>query len=162
MTDHAQHVVPPTTETHEPAPVREIRVHGVGGAQHARMLGVSSDAHVVIVDKLPSGTTIVRRKRVIDDQVVGFSWGELTSGSAPKALWVLLLPLSFANLAGWGVAGKYPRAQRFVVHVLAGIATLATCSGSRTCGSIFSHPSGADACVALVLFRQAESASTLF
>jgi hypothetical protein len=119
--------------------MRELRIHGVGGPSHSRMLGVRSDADVVTEKRLIEGiageatrtqkanyVTIVRRKLIADDGVRGFSWGELTSGSLRKALWVLLLPLSLVNVAGWGAAGggKCNRVQRFLVHVLALLTTL--------------------------------------
>src|SRR2546430_3912494 len=31
----------------------------------------------------------------------GYSWGSLTSGAAARALWLLLLPFMFANVALW-------------------------------------------------------------
>lgn len=125
----------------------ELRVHGVGGPNHARMLGVASDADVFVEKRVgladigqqestaePSRTdakrvTIVRRKLPMtnwhrqDDGVRGFSWGELTSGSFSKALWVLLLPLSLTNLAGWAVSGKWKQTQRLIAHALAFLAT---------------------------------------
>ncbi len=37
----------------------------------------------------------------VHDSVSAFHWGGLTSANRLTALWVLLLPFSFANLAGW-------------------------------------------------------------
>jgi hypothetical protein len=75
----------------------EIRVHGVGGTSPESLLG----------DLAPT--------RVAGDRVAGFfrtrdsrgrhreaySWGGLTSRSRTRALWALLLPSMFANMAGW-------------------------------------------------------------
>lgn len=75
----------------------EIRVHGVGGTPPTALLG----------DRAPT--------RVAGDRVAGFyrttpaagrnreaySWGGLTSLSPTRALWALLLPAMFANMAGW-------------------------------------------------------------
>lgn len=75
----------------------EIRVHGVGGTSPESLLG----------DLEPT--------RVAGDRVAGFfrtrdargrhreaySWGGLTSRSRTRALWALLLPSMFANMAGW-------------------------------------------------------------
>lgn len=80
--------------------VTEIRVHGVGGATPEAMLeqtGVQQAA----------GDTIAGffRGAVGPDgrAVEAYSWGGLTARSRSRAFWVLLLPFSLVNLAGWMV-----------------------------------------------------------
>src|SRR5262249_25667435 len=36
-----------------------------------------------------------------DRRIEGYSWGGLTSRSASRALWVLMLPFALANVSGW-------------------------------------------------------------
>ena len=38
--------------------------------------------------------------------VEGFSWGGLTSGSAKRALWLLLIPFLLVNVAHWALPGR--------------------------------------------------------
>jgi hypothetical protein len=87
-------LIPPATDL---SGLTEIRVHGVGGTPPESLLG----------DLAPT--------RVAGDRVAGFyrttdaagrhreaySWGGLTSRSPTRALWALLLPAMFANMAGW-------------------------------------------------------------
>jgi hypothetical protein len=106
--------------------MQELRIHGVGAPSHSRLLGVSTEAEVAT--EQPRSTAkraavIIRRKQDVDDGVRGFAWSGLTSGSASKALWVLRLPLSLVNVAGWAVAGRFRNAQRGLIHVLAGVTT---------------------------------------
>ncbi len=78
--------------------VTEIRVHGVGGTSPVSMLG-RSDLVQVAGDEI-SGfyrSTETEAGRTIE----AYSWGGLTASSASRALWVLLLPFSLVNIAGW-------------------------------------------------------------
>ncbi|RJN31416.1 hypothetical protein [Nesterenkonia natronophila] len=104
--------------------IREFRVHGVGGSPGASMLGVPPEDTVVIQQG--------RRTRVIaragDRRVEGYDWGRLTTDSPLQPLWVLLLPFTLINVAGWAhgefSAGRLRlRATRWAVHVSAGLLT---------------------------------------
>ena len=99
---------PPT----DPSPVGlELRIHGVHGTTPEAMLGVPS-----VVQVAGDGLTGVFRSE--DGEVPyrdlgsgpvveAYSWGKLTSGVGgafgwlKRALWLLLLPFSLANLAYW-------------------------------------------------------------
>ncbi len=85
--------------------VTELRVHGVGGTTPEDMLG---DPHPVQVagDRLAG---FFRRGDVGGRHVEAYSWGGLTSRSALRVLWLLLLPFTLANLAGWMLRGEVAR-----------------------------------------------------
>ena len=119
----------------------EVRVHGVGGPQAAKILGVldDTDVEVLVPPALPppSGATgpappvhlfadaksrVVRR--IGDPGVVAYEWGGLTLGSLANALWVAYLPLTVLNVAGWSQRPGAGRGNRAVVHVLCGLGTL--------------------------------------
>lgn len=100
--------------------IRELRIHGVGRSDGSALLGVSPDAVVVIQQG--------RRTRVIarrdDPRVEGYDWGRLTTDSRFQPLWVLLLPFTLINVAGWGheqfsASTLRIRATRALVHVSA-------------------------------------------
>ncbi|GAB3479834.1 hypothetical protein [Nocardiopsis coralliicola] len=91
-------------------PVRELRIHGVSGGQAEELLDVEPAVRVG-GDGL-SG--FFRWRRRSDTEVVPgvhreiFAWGNLTSGRASRALWLLLLPFMLVNIAYWmrpGVPG---------------------------------------------------------
>lgn len=99
----------------------ELRVHGVSGTPPRNMLytdpvplpmpdGVrpESHSHVKVYRKPDAGDFGV------DDHVQAFHWGGLTSGSVLSAFWVLLLPFSMANVAGWTAKNRSPWTVRFV------------------------------------------------
>ena len=99
MSRQVRHVPP------EPG-VTEIRVHGVGGASPETILERSGYSQVTGDD-----TAGFYRTRTDDGHVVeAYSWGGLTARSASRALWVLLLPFSLVNLAGWMIepSGETP------------------------------------------------------
>lgn len=77
----------------------ELRVHGVGGSHGARMLGFESDVEVAVVGEGVGGTRVLARRR--DPSVESYDWGDLTSGSGTRSLWIILLPFTLLNLAGW-------------------------------------------------------------
>ncbi|WP_236655297.1 hypothetical protein [Streptacidiphilus carbonis] len=102
----------------EPAIAMELLVHGVGGTTPEAML---TDPHLV---QLTGDTVAGTYRRWADrdaeaepDRYRGgaveeaYSWAGLTSGSAMRALWLLLLPFMFANLAHW-MRPPAPRAAR--------------------------------------------------
>jgi hypothetical protein len=77
--------------------VTELLVHGVGGETPGHTL---DEPHPVQV----AGDTTAGFHRGPDVEGrhrEAYSWGGLTSGTASRALWVLLLPFALANLAGW-------------------------------------------------------------
>lgn len=88
------------------------------------MLGVSRKDAVVIQQG--------RRTRVItrcaDRSVEGYDWGRLTTDSRFQPLWVLLLPFTLINVAGWAhdhFSGSSRRIwwTRTAVHLAAGLLT---------------------------------------
>ncbi|MFN2503913.1 MAG: hypothetical protein ABR540_06750, partial [Acidimicrobiales bacterium] len=84
-------------ETAELSGVTELRIHGVGGTTPESMLfdpfplkvGGDDIAGFYRSDDLPSRHS------------EAYSWGGLTSRQATRALWLLLLPFSVMNVAGW-------------------------------------------------------------
>lgn len=62
------------------------------------MLGLSSEDDAVTVAE-GIGTRFLARRS--DPGVEGYDWGGLTSGSSLQPLWVLLLPFTVLNVAGW-------------------------------------------------------------
>ncbi|WP_369797740.1 hypothetical protein [Nocardiopsis sp. CNT312] len=91
----------------------ELRVHGVAGGQAEELLDVEP-AMRVAGDGL-SG--FFRWRSAADTETVPgvrreiFAWGNLTSGRASRALWLMLLPFMLVNLAYWmrpGRAGTGP------------------------------------------------------
>lgn len=106
--------------------IKELRIHGVGGSPGAALLGVKSLDETVVVGE---GRGTVFRARRDDPAVEGYEWGELTSGSARQPLWVLLLPFTLLNLAGWAhpdhTASSWRlRAVRWLVHCSAVLLTV--------------------------------------
>ena len=85
-------------EDDDPTGVTELRVHGVGGTPPEDILG---EPHT----KLVAGDKIAGFYRGSDEsdgrQVEAYSWGGLTSRSASRAWWLVLLPFALVNVAGW-------------------------------------------------------------
>jgi hypothetical protein len=95
--------------------ITEIRVHGVGGTSPVAMLG-RSDLVQVAGDEI-SGfyrSTETESGRTVE----AYSWGGLTTSSASRALWVLLLPFSLVNIAGWMIE---PARKRQAVSAGSGV-----------------------------------------
>jgi hypothetical protein len=92
--------------------VTEIRVHGVGGTPPPDMLD-QSDLVQVSGDHRAG---FFRRATESDParHVEAYSWGGLTSRSALRSMWLLLLPFTLANVAGWMVESdtSAPRGNR--------------------------------------------------
>lgn len=84
--------------------VTELRVHGVGGATPADILGIP-DPELVAGDRIAG---FYRGVRIAGREVEAYSWGGLTSRRATRALWLPLLPFALANLAGWMLRGRHP------------------------------------------------------
>jgi hypothetical protein len=82
------------------AGVTEIRVHGVGGTTPETLLEQTGTRQVA-----GDETAGFFRGAIPDPTrtVEAYSWGGLTARSRSRAFWVLLLPFSLVNLAGWMV-----------------------------------------------------------
>lgn len=78
--------------------IEELRIHGAGGSSGADLLGVASADDVVVVGE-GRGTVFYARRG--DESVEGYLWGRLTSNRLLQPLWVLLLPFTLVNVAGW-------------------------------------------------------------
>lgn len=101
--------------------VVELRIHGVGGATPEDLLGVRSRADTVRVAGDDNAAFHARRT---ERRVEGYIWGNLSSSSWLQPLWVLLLPFTLANVAGWmmprdderrfGLADRAARALLFM------------------------------------------------
>ncbi|WP_159944555.1 MULTISPECIES: hypothetical protein [unclassified Nocardiopsis] len=89
----------------------ELRVHGVSGGQAEELLDVEP-AMRVGGDGLAG---FFRWRREPDTETVPgvrreiFAWGNLTSGSSSRALWLLLLPFMLVNVAYWMRPGRMDR-----------------------------------------------------
>jgi hypothetical protein len=89
----------------------ELRVHGVSGGQAEELLDVEP-AMRVGGDRLAG---FFRWRREPDTETVPgvrreiFAWGNLTSGSSSRALWLLLLPFMLLNVAYWMRPGRMDR-----------------------------------------------------
>jgi hypothetical protein len=82
--------------------VVELRVHGVSGTKPESMLGDPNPAQVagdeaarIFRRTTPVVEATYGRSRIVE----AFHWGRLTSGSATRALWLLLVPFALLNLA---------------------------------------------------------------
>lgn len=102
--------------------ITELRVHGVGGTPPDALLNDLAPQQV-------AGDNIAGFYRTADyfsppgtvsRHVEGYSWGGLTSRSAWRVFWLLLLPFMLGNLAGWMCSaptkGKNKPAWRFRLH----------------------------------------------
>jgi hypothetical protein len=98
---------------------RAVLVHGVGGPQGPKMLGVRDELDTTPVPPFPAPdateppeapeaparipadgqTQFLRRYRDPTDEA--YEWGGLTVGSWSKGLWVLYLPFTLINAGGW-------------------------------------------------------------
>ena len=78
--------------------VVELRVHGVGGTPAEGLLGVADASDLVQVGGDTAAPFMARRD---DPGVEGYVWGRLTSKGVLQPLWLLLLPFTLVNVAGW-------------------------------------------------------------
>lgn len=83
----------------------ELRVHGVGGSSPEALLGVASDKDTALV---AGDDDAGFHARSGEPWVEGYVWGGLTSGSIAQTFWIVLLPFTLLNVAGW----MYPPAAR--------------------------------------------------
>jgi hypothetical protein len=87
--------------------VTELRVHGVGGTTPESLLGDLAPLQV-------AGDHVAgfyRSADVAGRHVEAYSWGGLTSRSGTRVLWLLLLPFTLANLAGWMCSTRVPHSR---------------------------------------------------
>jgi hypothetical protein len=92
----------------------EIRVHGVAGTPPAQLLSDLTPDQV-------AGDNTAGFYRTVDDghgrHIEAYSWGGLTSRSALRVLWILILPFALSNLAGWMCQPSVARHKaRFLLH----------------------------------------------
>lgn len=86
---------------------REMRVHGVSGTPPRQMLGtdpVTLDPrteHIRIFRRRPPDRTDDASGVTHEFEATAYHWGSLTTGHWLTALWILLSPFAFANVAGW-------------------------------------------------------------
>src|SRR5437763_13828763 len=92
----------------------QLRVHGVGGPQGPKMLGVLEETDtitlppedVVIPDvpEAPKHIPVDTHSRVLRrleyESVEAYEWGGLPLGGLTPALWAGFLPLTLLNVAG--------------------------------------------------------------
>ena len=110
--------------------VIELRVHGVGGSPAEGLLGVATAADCIQVASLDGVTSFQARRD--DLHVQGYIWGKLTAKPLLQPLWLLLLPFTLLNVAGWmhrpveelrGRSLIWLRLFRAIVHVIGGAFT---------------------------------------
>ncbi|HSJ44784.1 MAG TPA: hypothetical protein VK923_08905 [Euzebyales bacterium] len=77
--------------------VVELRVHGVGGGSPESLLGVEERETVRVAGEGPTGFWARRSQRSVE----GYWWGRLTSAPLLQPLWIVLLPFTLLNVAGW-------------------------------------------------------------
>ncbi len=86
----------------------ELRVHGVGGTPPEYLLG-EPQAELVAGDQIAGFYRGSDRKAgAVTRHVEAYSWGGLTSRSASRAWWLLLLPFALVNVAGWMQSERRP------------------------------------------------------
>jgi hypothetical protein len=96
--------VPMTVPAPEATPPTELRVHGVSGSPAEEMLDRPLIGRVA-----GDGDAGFFRPRTEYGATLGpggarleaYRWGNLTSGAAARALWLLLLPFTLANVMMW-------------------------------------------------------------
>lgn len=105
----------------------EIRIHGVGGTGPDAILG---DPHPkqVAGDERAGFFRPAEPNPGMAHSVEAYSWGGLTSRKATRALWILLLPFTLTNVAGWMVVrwnggNRLSGAQERLCRVMALLAT---------------------------------------
>jgi hypothetical protein len=89
----------------------ELRIHGVSGTPADSMLGGPTEAD----ERFGSEPSTVLRPVDGDSRLLTYRWASQTSGSASSAMWLLLLPYMFVNLAGWALPPASDRRHRLAV-----------------------------------------------
>ncbi|MEX2279185.1 MAG: hypothetical protein WEA76_03750 [Acidimicrobiia bacterium] len=77
----------------------ELRIHGVSGTPADRVIGGPASPD----DRFAGEPTTVLRPDGGDGRLLAYRWASRTSGSAASAMWLLLVPYMFLNLAGWAL-----------------------------------------------------------
>jgi hypothetical protein len=77
--------------------VIELRVHGVGGGSPESLLAVDEAETIRVAGEGPTGFWARRSQRAVE----GYWWGRLTSAPLLQPLWIVLLPFTLLNVAGW-------------------------------------------------------------
>jgi hypothetical protein len=90
--------------------VTELRVHGVGGSTPEQVL--NSGPATRIAGDGDAGFYVAT-----DPTVEAYCWGNLTSGAAVRALWLLMLPFTLVNASFW--MGPRRRLNEGLVRLLA-------------------------------------------
>lgn len=91
--------------------VTELRVHGVGGATPE---GVLNDGPAQLVAGDAEAGFYATKER---PDAEAYCWGNLTSGTASRALWLLALPFTLVNASFW--MGPVRRSNEALVRLLA-------------------------------------------
>lgn len=94
----------------------ELMTHGVSGTTPEVILGA---ARVTLLPS-PNGSQFFTDRDSCSpyrDRRIAYRWGQMTSGSLRKTLWVLLLPFALINVATW----MLPKQQNGVDRILIGI-----------------------------------------
>ena len=105
------------------ADVIELRIHGVGGGTVKDILGLDPPQTPVAGDAMAGfyrhPATTGTPPRIVEAYV----WGGFTSKGAIRALWMLLLPFTVINVAGWmvlpGNGTTIQALERAVIRVVA-------------------------------------------
>lgn len=129
--------------------VVEVRIHGVGGEPADRLLGDPPHPILVAGDDISGFHVPGAPNEQLDLPERGrraLSWGGNTSGSWKNALWILLLPFSLMNVAGYmhrPGTGPTKRMRWLALTVTLGAVLLAAataydliaiqCGGARGC-----------------------------
>lgn len=138
--------MPPRLEYLKPEPgPTEIRIHGVGGTGPDALL---NDPHPVQVSgddragffRRAGGSKNQSDPRERALNVEAYSWGGLTSRKASRAIWILLLPFTLTNVAGWMVvrfegAERLARMQERLCRITALLATMLLVVGVAAIGA---------------------------
>lgn len=94
----------------------ELMTHGVSGTPPESILGA---ARVMLIPS-PNGSQFFTDRdshSPYRDRRIAYRWGQMTSGSLRKTLWVMLLPFALINVATW----MLPRQQTSTDRILIGI-----------------------------------------
>lgn len=100
--------------------VRELRIHGVGGSPGEALLGLRSRDDAVVVGEGRGTVFLARRADREGRNVEGYDWGALTSSSPLQPLWILLLPFTLLNVAGW-MHPSFESAKRRQIDLIRGL-----------------------------------------